>query len=178
MELLLCHERPRPLPAFQYPLFTQLFFSHTAADMNHWTGCTEPFKTERKMLTVARKLGEKHHINVSTTYLAAHALPPEYQSHMQDRADDYIEQVCEWLPILHSEGLVDAVDGFCENIAFSTEQIKQVFEVARSLDLPVKLHSEQLSDIGGSALVAEYQGLMLMFECSTVPKSVIKKDSY
>lgn len=116
-------------------------------------------ETERKMLTVARKLGDKHNIHVSTTYLAAHALPPEYQSHMQDRADDYIQQVCEWLPILHSEGLVDAVDGFCENIAFSTEQIKRVFEVARSLDLPVKLHSEQLSDIGGSALVAEYQGL-------------------
>lgn len=116
-------------------------------------------ETERKMLTVARNLGEKHDIHVSTTYLAAHALPPEYQSHMQDRADDYIDQVCEWLPILHAEGLVDAVDGFCENIAFSTEQIKRVFEVARSLGLPVKLHSEQLSDIGGSALVAEYQGL-------------------
>ncbi|WP_406947670.1 imidazolonepropionase [Psychrobacter fozii] len=115
--------------------------------------------TERKMLTVARQLGEKYDIHVSTTYLAAHALPPEYKSHMQDRADDYIEQVCEWLPILHSEGLVDAVDGFCENIAFSTEQIRRVFEVARSLDLPVKLHSEQLSDIGGSALVAEYKGL-------------------
>ena len=115
--------------------------------------------TERKMLTVARQLGEKHDIHVSTTYLAAHALPPEYQSHTQDRADDYIAQVCEWLPILHAEGLVDAVDGFCENIAFSTEQIKQVFEVARALGLPVKLHSEQLSDIGGSALVAEYQGL-------------------
>ncbi|MGP4120380.1 imidazolonepropionase [Psychrobacter aquimaris] len=115
--------------------------------------------TERKMLTVARQLGEKHGIHVSTTYLAAHALPPEYKSHMQDRADDYIEQVCEWLPILHSEGLVDAVDGFCENIAFSSDQIRRVFEVARSLDLPVKLHSEQLSDIGGSALVAEYNGL-------------------
>lgn len=115
--------------------------------------------TERKMLMVARQLGEKHNIHVSTTYLAAHALPPEYKSHMQDRADDYIAQVCEWLPILHGEGLVDAVDGFCENIAFSTEQIKQVFDVARALNLPVKLHSEQLSDIGGSALVAEYQGL-------------------
>ena len=115
--------------------------------------------TERKMLTVARQLGEKHDIHVSTTYLAAHALPPEYKSHMQDRSDDYIEQVCEWLPILHSEGLVDAVDSFCENIAFSTEQIRRVFEVARALDLPVKLHSEQLSDIGGSALVAEYKGL-------------------
>ena len=111
--------------------------------------------TERKMLIVARKLGEKYDIHVSTTYLAAHALPPEYKN----RADDYIEQVCEWLPILHSEGLVDAVDGFCENIAFNAEQIKRVFEVARSLNLPVKLHSEQLSNIGASALVAEYQGL-------------------
>lgn len=115
--------------------------------------------TERKMLTVARQLGEKYDIHVSTTYLAAHALPPEYKSHLQDRADDYIEQVCEWLPILYAEGLVDAVDGFCENIAFSSDQIRRVFEVARSLDLPVKLHAEQLSDIGGSALVAEYKGL-------------------
>lgn len=115
--------------------------------------------TERKMLTVARQLGEKYDIHVSTTYLAAHALPPEYKSHMQDRTDDYIEQVCEWLPILHAEGLVDAVDGFCENIAFNSDQIRRVFEVARSLDLPVKLHAEQLSDIGGSALVAEYKGL-------------------
>ncbi|MBA2057041.1 imidazolonepropionase [Psychrobacter cryohalolentis] len=112
-------------------------------------------ETERKMLKVARQLGEKHDIHVSTTYLAAHALPPEYK----DNADDYIEQVCQWLPILHSEGLVDAVDGFCENIAFTAEQIKRVFEVARSLNLPVKLHSEQLSNIGASALVAEYKGL-------------------
>lgn len=112
-------------------------------------------ETERKMLIVARKLGEKYDIHVSTTYLAAHALPPEYK----DRVDDYIEQVCQWLPILHSEGLVDAVDGFCENIAFTAEQIKRVFEVARSLNLPVKLHSEQLSNIGASALVAEYKGL-------------------
>ena len=111
--------------------------------------------TERKMLKVARVLGDKHNIHVSTTYLAAHALPPEYKDH----ADDYIEQVCQWLPILHSEGLVDAVDGFCENIAFTAEQIKRVFEVACSLNLPVKLHSEQLSNIGASALVAEYQGL-------------------
>ena len=111
--------------------------------------------TERKMLIVARALGDKHNIHVSTTYLAAHALPPEYK----DRVDDYIEQVCQWLPILHSEGLVDAVDGFCENIAFNAEQIKRVFEVARSLNLPMKLHSEQLSNIGASALVAEYQGL-------------------
>lgn len=115
--------------------------------------------TERKMLTVARQLAEQYNIDIRKSYLAAHALPPEYKSHMQDRSDDYIEQVCAWLPILHGEGLVDAVDGFCENIAFSTEQIKRVFEVAHSLGLPVKLHSEQLSDIGGSALVAEYNGL-------------------
>lgn len=112
-------------------------------------------ETERKMLKVARALGEKHGIHISTTYLAAHALPPEYK----DNADAYIEQVCQWLPILHSEGLVDAVDGFCENTAFTAEQIKRVFDVARSLDLPVKLHSEQLSNIGASALVADYQGL-------------------
>ncbi|WP_025650748.1 MULTISPECIES: imidazolonepropionase [unclassified Psychrobacter] len=112
-------------------------------------------ETERKMLKVARALADKHNIHVSTTYLAAHALPPEYK----DNADAYIEQVCQWLPILHSEGLVDAVDGFCENIAFSSEQIQRVFDVARSLELPVKLHSEQLSNIGASALVAEYQGL-------------------
>ena len=112
-------------------------------------------ETERKMLKVARALDDKHNIHVSTTYLAAHALPPEYK----DNADDYIEQVCQWLPILHSEGLVDAVDGFCENIAFSSEQIQRVFDVARSLELPVKLHSEQLSNIGASALVAAYQGL-------------------
>ncbi len=111
--------------------------------------------TERKMLIVARKLGDKHNIHVSSTYLAAHALPLEYK----DRADDYIEQVCQWLPILHAEGLIDAVDGFCENIAFTAEQIKRVFDTAHSLDLPVKLHSEQLSNIGASALVAEYQGL-------------------
>jgi len=116
-------------------------------------------ETERKMLTVARQLSEKHHIDVRTSYLAAHALPPEYKSHMQDRADEYIEQVCEWLPILHREGLVDAVDGFCEGIAFSSEQIRKVFGVARALELPVKLHSEQLSNIGASALVADYQGL-------------------
>ncbi|UJF23688.1 imidazolonepropionase [Suttonella sp. R2A3] len=111
--------------------------------------------TERKMLKVARALGRKHNIHVSTTYLAAHAIPLEYK----ERANDYIEQVCQWLPILHNEGLVDAVDGFCENIAFSSKQIKRVFDVAQSLSLPIKLHSEQLSNIGASALVAEYQGL-------------------
>lgn len=110
---------------------------------------------ERKMLQVARKLGQDYGITVKTTYLAAHATPPEYQG----CNDDYIDKVCEWLPILHGEGLVDAVDAFCENIAFTTEQVKKVFDVAKSLGLPVKLHAEQMSDMGGGALVASFDGL-------------------
>ena len=111
--------------------------------------------TERKMLQVARQLGEDYGITVKTTYLAAHALPPEYK----DNSDGYIEQVCDWLRVLHTEGLVDAVDGFCENIGFTVAQMQRVFETAKSLGLPVKLHAEQLSDLDGSALVTEYQGL-------------------
>lgn len=111
--------------------------------------------TERKMLQVARKLGKDYGVTVKTTYLAAHATPPEYQH----QNDAYIEQVCEWLPILHGEGLIDAVDAFCEHIAFSTEQVRRVFDVAASLGLPVKLHAEQMSDMGGGALVASFDGL-------------------
>lgn len=111
--------------------------------------------SERKMLQVAKKLGEDYGINVQKTYLAAHATPPEYKG----QNDAYIDKVCEWLPILHSEGLVDAVDAFCENIAFTTEQVKKVFDVAKSLGLPVKLHAEQMSDMGGGALVASFDGL-------------------
>lgn len=112
-------------------------------------------ETERKMLQVARKLGEDYGVTVKTTYLAAHATPPEYQG----QNETYIDKVCEWLPILHSEGLIDAVDAFCENIAFTTEQVKKVFDVATSLGLPVKLHAEQMSDMGGGALVASFNGL-------------------
>lgn len=111
--------------------------------------------SERKMLQVAKKLGEDYGISVQKTYLAAHALPPEYQGD----ADAYIEKVCQWLPILHAEGLVDAVDAFCEKIAFTIEQVARVFKVAQSLNLPVKLHAEQLSDMGGSGLVASFRGL-------------------
>lgn len=107
------------------------------------------------MLQVARKLGKDYGVTVKTTYLAAHATPPEYQH----QNDAYIEQVCEWLPILHGEGLIDAVDAFCEHIAFSTEQVRKVFDVATSLGLPVKLHAEQMSDMGGGALVASFDGL-------------------
>jgi imidazolonepropionase len=113
------------------------------------------FDNERKMLRVARQLGEMLGITVRTTYLAAHALPPEFK----DRADDYVTAVCEWLPRLQSEGLVDAVDAFCEGIGFSPEQTRRVFDTARDLGLPVKLHADQLSDLGGAALVAEFDGL-------------------
>jgi imidazolonepropionase len=113
------------------------------------------FDNERKMLRVARALGETLGISVRTTYLAAHALPPEFL----DRADDYIAAVCEWLPRLHGEGLVDAVDAFCEGIGFSPAQTRRVFDTARALGLPVKLHADQLSDLGGAALAAEFNGL-------------------
>jgi imidazolonepropionase len=113
------------------------------------------FENERKMLRVARRIGEVLGITVRTTFLGAHALPPEYAG----RADDYIAAVCEWLPILHAEGLVDAVDAFCERIGFTAAQTQRVFETARALGLPVKLHADQLSDGGGAALVAGFAGL-------------------
>jgi imidazolonepropionase len=113
------------------------------------------FDNERKMLRVARQVGERLGITVRTTYLAAHALPPEFK----DRADDYITAVCEWLPRLHGEGLVDAVDAFCEGIGFNPAQTRRVFEAGRALGLPVKLHADQLSDLSGAALVAEFDGL-------------------
>lgn len=113
------------------------------------------FDNERKMLRVARAIGEQAGITVRTSYLAAHALPPEFAG----RADDYIDAVIEWLPRLHAEGLVDAVDAFCEGIGFSPAQTRRVFEAARALGLPVKLHADQLSDLGGAALAAEFGGL-------------------
>ena len=111
---------------------------------------------ERKQLRVARRLGEAHGVTVRTTFLGAHALPPEYAG----RSGDYIELVCrEMLPALAAEGLVDAVDVFCERIAFSLEETERVFEAAQALSLPVKLHAEQLSDMGGTALAARYGAL-------------------
>jgi imidazolonepropionase len=112
--------------------------------------------TEAKMLRVARRVGEQLPVTVRTTFLGAHALPPEYAG----RADDYIDMLCtEMLPALAAQGLVDAVDAFCERIGFSHDQTARVFDVARRLGLPVKLHAEQLSDQGGAALVARYGGL-------------------
>lgn len=113
------------------------------------------FDNERKMLRVARRIGTVLGIDVRTTFLGAHALPPEFSG----RADDYIDAVLDWLPRLHDEGLVDAVDAFCEGIGFTPLQTRRVFEAARTLGLPVKLHADQLSDLGGAALVAEFGGL-------------------
>ncbi|HEY0505013.1 MAG TPA: imidazolonepropionase [Lysobacter sp.] len=112
------------------------------------------FDNERKMLRVARRL-EQLGIGVRTTYLAAHALPPEYAG----RSDDYIDAAIEWLPRLHAENLIDAVDAFCEGIGFSPAQTQRLFEAARKLGLPVKLHADQLSDLGGGALAAAFDGL-------------------
>ncbi len=110
---------------------------------------------ERKMLRVARRIGTELGITVRTTFLGAHALPEEYAND----SDGYIDAVLDWLPRLHAEGLVDAVDAFCEGIGFSPAQTRRVFEAARALGLPVKLHADQLSDLGGAALVAEFGGL-------------------
>src|SRR5690554_1032058 len=112
-------------------------------------------ENERKMLRVARQIGEALGVSVRTTFLAAHALPPEYAGD----ADRYIDAVVSWLPRLHAEGLVDAVDAFCEGIGFTPAQTRRVFEAARGLGVPVKLHADQLSDLGGAGLVAEFEGL-------------------
>ena len=113
------------------------------------------FDNERKMLRVARRIGNELGIDVRTTFLGAHALPPEFAGN----ADGYIDAVIDWLPRLHAEGLVDAVDAFCESIGFTPAQTRRVFEAARALGLPVKLHADQLSDLAGAALVAEFGGL-------------------
>lgn len=113
-------------------------------------------ETEAKMLRVATRLRDDTGLRVQRTFLGAHALPPEYK----DRADDYILLVCEnMMPTLHKNGLIDAVDAFCETIGFTPEQTEMVFRKAKSLGLPVKLHAEQLSNQNGAALTAQYKGL-------------------
>ncbi len=110
---------------------------------------------EARCLRTARRLGRELPLTVRTTSLAAHALPPEFDG----RADDYIDAVVQWLPQWHDQGLVDAVDVFCERIGFTREQTARVFDAARALGLPVKLHAEQLSDMGGAELAAQYSAL-------------------
>ena len=111
---------------------------------------------ELKLLRVAREIGRQRAINLRVTHLAAHAIPPEYQS----RADAYIDEIA--IPSLraaHAEGLIDAVDAFCETIAFSPAQVERLFLVAQELGLPVKLHAEQLSDLKGAVLAARFAAL-------------------
>lgn len=113
-------------------------------------------ETELAMLRAARALETLRPVRIVTSFLGAHAVPPEYAG----RADAYLDRVC--IPALraaHAEGLVDAVDGFCEGIAFDPAQIARVLDVARELGLPVKLHAEQLSHLGGTALAARYGAL-------------------
>ena len=111
---------------------------------------------EARMLRVARRLGVDYGVTVRTTFLGAHALPPEYAG----RSGAYIDLVCnDMMPSLAAAGLIDAVDVFCERIAFSLAETEQVFQAAQALGLPVKLHAEQLSDMGGSALAARYGAL-------------------
>ncbi|KGM87866.1 imidazolonepropionase [Roseovarius mucosus DSM 17069] len=111
-------------------------------------------ETELKMLRVARALGKQRPVRIVTSFLGAHAVPKGMD------ADTYIDTVCvPTLEAAHAAGLVDAVDGFCEGIAFDTRQIARVFDKARTLGLPVKLHAEQLSHIGGTALAAKYGAL-------------------
>ncbi len=107
---------------------------------------------EARCLRVARRLGAELPLTVRTTCLSAHALPPEFAG----RADEYIDAACGWLPDLHAQGLVDAVDAFCDRIGFSLAQTRRVFEAARAIGLPVKLHAEQLSDLGGAQLATEF----------------------
>ena len=110
---------------------------------------------ERRCLATARRLGAELDLTVRTTCLAAHTLPPEYEG----RADAYVDAVCGWLPVLHAERLVDAVDAFCDRIAFTNAQTRRIFEAARALGLPVKLHAEQLSDQRGAELASELGAL-------------------
>ena len=112
--------------------------------------------SELKMLRVARRIGREGGVRVRTSYLGLHAIPPEHRS---DRAAYVDKAVDDILPAAHAEGLVDAVDAYCEPIAFTQDEVSRLFEKAQSLNLPVKLHADQLSDGGGAALAARYHAL-------------------
>jgi len=111
--------------------------------------------TETRMLRAARRLGEDRPVEVVTSFLGAHALPPEANGDKER----YIDEVCAMIPAIAREGLADAVDAFCENIAFSPQQTARVFEAAAAAGLPVKLHADQLSNLHGAALAAEHGAL-------------------
>jgi len=122
-------------------------------------------ENEIKMLRVARRLAQELPVEVCTTFLGAHALPPEYKG----RQGEYVDLVCdEMIPAVAREGLADAVDAFCENIAFTPEETERVFKAAHTHGLRVKLHADQLSDLGGAALAASYEALSAdHLECTT-----------
>ncbi len=110
---------------------------------------------ERKTLRVARQLATEYPVSVQATFLGAHAVPPEFAG----RSDAYVDEVLSMLSALHAEGLVDAVDAFCEGIGFSIAQTERVFQAAAALGLPVKLHAEQLSNSGGAQLAARFKAM-------------------
>jgi len=129
---------------------------HGATTVEIKSGYGLSLNDELKCLRVARELGRRLPVSVHTTLLAAHALPPEFEG----RADDYVTEIVERiLPEAARLGLADAVDGFCETIGFTPAQTRRVFEAARALGLPVKLHAEQLSNQHGAALAAEFGAL-------------------
>lgn len=114
------------------------------------------FADEEKMLRAARALEEAYPVTIKTTFLAAHTVPPEFAN----RADEYIDNIIsDWLPALHNEGLIDAVDIFCENIAFDVAQAERLFDAAHDLGLPVKMHAEQLSNLGGTQMATRHHAL-------------------
>ena len=113
-------------------------------------------ENERKQLAVSRKLAQNFPIDIAATLLSAHTVPPEYK----DKADEYVDEICNnIMPTLWKEGLFEAVDVFCESVGFTLEQTRRVYEAAKNLGIPVKGHMEQMSNLGGSSLVAEYNGL-------------------
>ena len=112
--------------------------------------------SELKMLRVARRIGREAGVRVSTSYLGLHAVPPEWKTDRGRYVDLAVDQI---LPAAHAAGLVDAVDAYCEPIAFSTQEVARLFDRAKALGLPVKLHADQLSDGGGAALAARYGAL-------------------
>ena len=112
-------------------------------------------ETERRQLRAARRLGRERRVTVRTTFLGAHALPPEFAGN----SSGYIDMVCAMLPALANEGLADAVDAFCENIGFSAAETARVFEAAKKLGLPIRLHADQLTNLHGAALAAKFGAL-------------------
>jgi imidazolonepropionase len=112
-------------------------------------------KTEMRMLRAARRLSQEREVDVVTSFLGAHALPPEANGDKEQ----YIDEVCAMIPAVARDGLADAVDAFCENIAFSPQQTTRVFAAARAAGLPVKLHADQLSNLHGAKLAAEHSAL-------------------